>query len=195
MATLFIRQYLLLFAVIFVAYLLLKSLLFHRAHSINPAQFLKSKHKAESFLWLWLMFIMLLYVFVAVLYYYGIAGPYLGQNLVVDVIGMMLTTIGFVFMVIAQSQMGEDWRMGNDEQNRITLRAQGLFRYSRNPVYTSILILSFGLTMILRTLIGALLFLLLFLTFRIIIHTEERFLTEKFGQQYLDYKNKVRRFI
>ncbi len=77
-----------------------------------------------------------------------------------------------------------------------TLVTGGFFRFSRNPMYLGMFLMLFGVAFLLGSL-GALLPLLLFvLVIRYnFVLGEERFLEAAFGQQYLDYKSEVRRWL
>ena len=74
--------------------------------------------------------------------------------------------------------------------------AHGLYRFSRNPMYLGFALCTFGLAilvdsawMLLALPIG------LVLVDRIVITREERYLGRKFGDEYLNYKRRVRRWL
>lgn len=77
-----------------------------------------------------------------------------------------------------------------------SLIREGPFRYSRNPLYVAVASLHVGIAFwvdslwILLMLIPALL-----IMSRGVIAREERYLERKFGQEYLDYKASVRRWL
>jgi protein-S-isoprenylcysteine O-methyltransferase Ste14 len=72
----------------------------------------------------------------------------------------------------------------------------GFYRYSRNPMYMGMLFIgtsaSFGLNS-LWVLCFQFVFVGIIQTF--VIANEERYLENKFGEEYLDYKLKVRRWL
>lgn len=73
---------------------------------------------------------------------------------------------------------------------------KGSFRISRNPLYFSLLLLLFGIAVIIFSIwlflmVPVLYIVLLFKA----IKPEERYLTQKFGKEYLEYSSKVRRWI
>jgi protein-S-isoprenylcysteine O-methyltransferase Ste14 len=77
-----------------------------------------------------------------------------------------------------------------------TLVTTGFYRFTRNPMYMGMFLMLLGVAFLMGV-IGALLPLPLFV---LIIRNnfvlgEERFLEAAFGQRYLDYKFKVRRWI
>lgn len=77
-----------------------------------------------------------------------------------------------------------------------TVVSSGVFRFSRNPMYLGLLLLLFCYSFYLGNLWGILisgLFVLYMNHFQII--PEEQAMEHKFGQGYLDYKARVRRWI
>ncbi len=72
----------------------------------------------------------------------------------------------------------------------------GLYQYTRNPMYVGLLTMLFGYAVWLGSVMP---FLVLPLFYGLItnmqIKPEERILEDKFGQEYLDYKSKVRRWL
>ncbi|PJC87789.1 hypothetical protein CSW98_01285 [Vibrio sp. HA2012] len=71
----------------------------------------------------------------------------------------------------------------------------GMFSFSRNPMYVGLLLLLTGYAYYLQDLISVgLCGLFVWYMNRFQITPEERHLEQKFGQEYLDYKQKVRRW-
>ncbi len=74
--------------------------------------------------------------------------------------------------------------------------AEGPFRYSRNPMYVSLTLLYLGVTCWMNALWILLLVVpLVVLVQRGVIVREEAYLERKFGEEYLSYKSRVRRWI
>lgn len=70
------------------------------------------------------------------------------------------------------------------------------FSFTRNPLYLGLTILYTGLVTIFRLPWGWLLLpLVILLVTQWVIIPEEKYLEEKFGRQYLDYKQRVRRWL
>jgi protein-S-isoprenylcysteine O-methyltransferase Ste14 len=73
---------------------------------------------------------------------------------------------------------------------------EGFFRYSRNPLYLSLMLIYSGIAVYSNSLWVVLLLPLLFFGLeRGVVVGEERYLEGKFGDEYLQYKKKVRRWI
>ncbi len=77
-----------------------------------------------------------------------------------------------------------------------SLVQDGPFRYSRNPGYLSLAMIYAGIA-ILRNALWAILLmpLVLYVIQREVIEREERYLERTFGEEYLAYKRRVRRWV
>ncbi len=103
--------------------------------------------------------------------------------------GIALNIGGF----ITQKSAGTDPIPFNPSTRIVT---HGLYRFTRNPMYVGFALWTLGLAilvdsawMVLAVPIG------LVLIDRIVITREERYLERKFGDEYLNYKRRVRRWI
>jgi protein-S-isoprenylcysteine O-methyltransferase Ste14 len=77
-----------------------------------------------------------------------------------------------------------------------TLVTGGFYRVTRNPMYMGMFLILFGVAILLGS-VSALLPLVIFvliIRYNFVLG-EERFLEKAFGQQYLDYKSEVRRWL
>ncbi len=73
---------------------------------------------------------------------------------------------------------------------------RGPFRFSRNPLYLSLTALYIGIATVVNSLWAIVLLpVALVAISRGVIEREERYLERKFGEEYLRYKAKVRRWI
>ncbi len=72
----------------------------------------------------------------------------------------------------------------------------GLYRFSRNPIYVSALLMQLGIALLMNNLwIILLVPVSKFAIDRYVIAREEAYLERKFGEVYLDYKRTVRRWL
>ncbi len=77
-----------------------------------------------------------------------------------------------------------------------TLVRTGLYRYSRNPMYIGLLLVSFGVAIIFGTVSAFAPPVIFFFILRNqFVLPEEQFLEETFGEEYRQYKEGVRRWI
>jgi len=76
-----------------------------------------------------------------------------------------------------------------------TIVKSGIYRYTRNPMYLSLTLIYFGVSVAANAWWGLLLLIpLLIVVQKGIIEREEAYLTGKFGNDYLSYKAQVRRW-
>ena len=76
------------------------------------------------------------------------------------------------------------------------LITEGMYRYSRNPMYLGLLLLIIAATIWFGTWFGIIISLFFILLINILqIIPEEEALLQIFGEEYLEYKKKVRRWI
>jgi len=81
-------------------------------------------------------------------------------------------------------------------QNASTLVISGFYRFSRNPMYLGMFNILLGVVLLLGDISGLLMLPLLVLTMNTLqIIPEEKVLEGIFGDDYLKYKNRVRRWI
>ena len=81
-----------------------------------------------------------------------------------------------------------------EETNRLV--TSGIFKYSRNPMYLGMLMIIISTSIFYLNIYSILTpFLFVFWINKFQIKREEIFLTEKFGKEYLSYKNKTRRWL
>jgi protein-S-isoprenylcysteine O-methyltransferase Ste14 len=84
----------------------------------------------------------------------------------------------------------------NPYQATTAIVTDGVFRYSRNPIYVSLMLLYVGLSLALNS--GwalALTPVLVWIMHAGVITREEEYLERKFGNDYLRYKQQVRRWL
>ena len=110
-------------------------------------------------------------------------------------IGWGLLILSLIVVWIAQSQMADSWRIGIDEKNKTKLVTKGLFSISRNPIFLGILIANIGLFLVIPNAFTLLIISLSTISINTQIRLEEEFLKQEFGNYYLEYAKKVRRWI
>lgn len=79
------------------------------------------------------------------------------------------------------------------EENGINLK--GLYQVSRNPLYVAYFIYFFGCVLLTQSLILLAILLVFQISAHWIIKSDERWCIQKFGEEYINYMNKVRRYI
>ena len=106
-------------------------------------------------------------------------------------IGVPLIVIGLSIVSLAIYILG----IKNTYGLKDTFITNPPYKYTRNPQYLGDIILLLGLTLFINSLNLTLLFLLEIIIFIIMPFSEEIWLEENYGKEYLEYKNKTSRFI
>jgi len=110
-------------------------------------------------------------------------------------IGLAILFVSLVWTVIAQGHMKNSWRIGIDSDTKTELITSGLFAFSRNPIFFGMILSLVGLFLTTPNALTVLFLALGYVLIQIQIRLEEEFLTKEHGQDYMIYKQKVRRFI
>ncbi len=74
------------------------------------------------------------------------------------------------------------------------MNTNGIYQYSRNPMYVSYFLIFLGCSMLTDSMMMVWITLFFQICAHVIILTEERWCSETFGQAYITYKKKVRRY-
>lgn len=109
--------------------------------------------------------------------------------------GGLLLVISLVWIVIAQIQMGESWRIGIDSNQRTNLVKIGLFRFSRNPIFLGMRLNLLGLFLFLPNALTLLIWVVGDILMQIQVRLEEEFLTKTHGEAYITYCKQTHRWI
>ena len=115
--------------------------------------------------------------------------PWLGA------VGVALLSFVFLWIVAAQMQMGDAWRIGIDDKMQTDLVRRGLFRLSRNPIFLGMRLLLFGLFLTLPSAVMLALWWLGDVLLQIQVRLEEEHLSRVQGEVYQDYAQKTRRWL
>lgn len=141
-----------------------------------------------------ILVIVINYVFIESNYKLLVPISYL-ENLTIGYIGIALSMLGLLFGFIAQLQMGDSWRLGLDENEKINLVAQGIYAYSRNPIYLGYLISLVGFFMMMPNAFSLCLLLVSYVAIGIKVRLEENYLLRTKGKEYKRYFDSVRRWM
>ncbi|MDB4715814.1 isoprenylcysteine carboxylmethyltransferase family protein [Flavobacteriaceae bacterium] len=193
----------LLFAYLILYFLLVfvfRSILLWKKTGINPFTFNKTDDahdfngKVYKFLTIFELIIVGIYAFKKEWYEYLLPFWYI-ENETLSKIGWGFLIISLIVVWIAQSQMANSWRIGIDEKNKTKLVTKGLFSISRNPIFLGIMIANIGLFLVIPNAFTLLIISLSTISINTQIRLEEEFLKREFGNDYLDYTKKARRWI
>jgi protein-S-isoprenylcysteine O-methyltransferase Ste14 len=76
-----------------------------------------------------------------------------------------------------------------------TLITNGILKHVRNPLYLGVLLLYVAFILLSISLISVIIFVIICLIYDKMVNFEEKILEEMFGVEYLEYKNKVPKWI
>jgi protein-S-isoprenylcysteine O-methyltransferase Ste14 len=113
----------------------------------------------------------------------------------VHFVGIALLFLGNLFFIAALLTMRDNWRAGFDHKQNTSLVTQGIYNISRNPAFAGFDLIYIGCALAFPNIINVALTLVVIIIFHAQILGEEKFLAEKFGNAYYEYKTKVRRYI
>ncbi len=111
-----------------------------------------------------------------------------------DYIAFGTMTIGLLAVIFSLINLGNSTRLGLPSDNT-EFKSNGLYKLSRNPMYLGFNLLTLSSMIYFFNIIIALLGIYSMIIYHLIILGEERFLQNRFGADYLNYKKKVRRYM
>ena len=122
--------------------------------------------------------------------------PETNYDFQISVIGLIILYIGVFIAVWAKVTMGRNWGVpaSFNKTRQKELVIKGPFAFSRNPIYLGLILWFFGYFITLRSYLIIFAF-LGFWYFRKAAIKEEKIMEKAFGEKYLKYKQKTKRFI
>jgi protein-S-isoprenylcysteine O-methyltransferase Ste14 len=115
---------------------------------------------------------------------------------VLQTIGFLLVILGFLLGAGAMIAFRRARSTFNSADSVTRLVTSGTYRFTRNPVYLGFLLMLIGLPLNSGSYWGILLAPIMIILFnQLVIRNEEEYLVHKFGEEYKNYRAKVRRWI
>ena len=112
------------------------------------------------------------------------------------ILGWPLIAIALFVILWANQVMIRAGTNVNPYEPTVTIVTEGPYRFTRNPMYLSMTLLYGGISILINALWALLLLpAVLLVMHRGVIEREERYLEQKFGKEYVQYKARVRRWI
>jgi protein-S-isoprenylcysteine O-methyltransferase Ste14 len=114
----------------------------------------------------------------------------------IQVIGIVVATVGIAATVYAQLEMGDSWRIGVDNRETTTLVRTGVFGRIRNPIYAAMSTFGIGIALVTPNVVACAGVILLIATIQIQVRcVEEPYLLRTHGDAYRAYTATVGRFV
>jgi protein-S-isoprenylcysteine O-methyltransferase Ste14 len=109
--------------------------------------------------------------------------------------GFLVCLAGLAVCRAAQVALGRSWRVGIEENARTGLVTNGMYRLVRNPTYSGMFLLCAGIWIVLPTVLISYWILVFFIMMEFQVRCEEEYLEKQYGDEFLDYKRRTRRYI
>ena len=114
----------------------------------------------------------------------------------VRVIGAVMSVAGTIVFIAAVRTMRDSWRAGVSKTDKTELITNGIYQISRNPAFLGFDLLYVGTLLMFFNWILCVLTVFAVIMYHLqIVSVEEEFLLAAFGNEYLQYKKKVCRYI
>lgn len=118
----------------------------------------------------------------------------LADYLFLDIGGALLIFISLIFMALTLHHFKTSLRFGLNENKRGKLITTGVFSFSRNPFFLSIILYFLGTALVFPNWFFIGFAVLAIVSIHLFILKEEKFMEKHFGESYLKYRLKVRRY-
>ena len=139
-------------------------------------------------------FYVVLFAMLPTCYAYLLPISYLESDSII-ITGLLILVFSLVWTAASQINMQASWRVGIDNKQKTALVTEGIFRFSRNPIYLGMIASFVGLFLITPNAFTLIILIVGNILIQIQVRLEEEFLYRMHGRPYLDYKKAVRRFI
>jgi protein-S-isoprenylcysteine O-methyltransferase Ste14 len=124
-----------------------------------------------------------------------IPAPMFWEMPVAQLIGIILCAAGLVMFIFALISFGSSWRVGIDEEHSDALITGGIFAVTRNPIFLFMDLYFAGTFLVFPNWFFLVFLLLSAAGIHRQILNEEKFLRGKYGEEYVEYTRKVRRYL
>jgi protein-S-isoprenylcysteine O-methyltransferase Ste14 len=131
---------------------------------------------------------------IALLAFFRIAPFHPFHGRITHMLTWIFLTAGMIFILLSLVSLGKSVRLGLPVRNT-TLKTGGIYRISRNPMYIGVHLLTTASMVYTQNPVVILMGLFSFWVYHRIILGEERFLADRFGKEYLVFREKVRRYL
>lgn len=117
-----------------------------------------------------------------------------------NLVGLFILLLGFFFIITANFHLLVVGNIGLEAREPFhipsTLVTTGPYRYSRNPIYLGVVLILLGFSIAFVSITVFICAIAVFLfCWRFFVRWEEKKLEEAFGEEYLSYKTRVRRWL
>ncbi|MFC1936181.1 methyltransferase family protein [Chloroflexota bacterium] len=133
-------------------------------------------------------------VFAAVFNLLSVSTQEFFQSEIISWVGVFLCLAGLLLLLWSLVSFGQSFRIGIDTDQPDKLITTGIFAFSRNPIYVAFALILCGQFLIFSNWILLVYFGAAVWLFHRQVLREEDFLKQHYGEEYLEYCNRVRRY-
>lgn len=134
-------------------------------------------------------------VFAAAFAWPSVTGQYFFRSVTIAWIGVLFCFIGLSLLLWSIVSFRQSFRVGIDTNHADALVTDSIFGFSRNPIYVAFAVILIGEFFILPNWITLIYIVAATWLFHRQVLREEEYLRTHYGQAYLDYCNRVRRYL
>lgn len=116
------------------------------------------------------------------------------SNSTLRLIALIILALGIFLLIMSSFYLGKSVRIGLPNTKTV-LKQSGIYKFSRNPMYLGFNLVTLASMIYISNWIVIGFGVFSIITYHQIILGEEKFLTERFGEQYLSYKKTVPRYL
>ena len=109
--------------------------------------------------------------------------------------GFCVGMLGDLIFLISVLCMKDSWRAGIPDRDRTELVTDGIYAFSRNPAFLGFDLQYIGVLLMFCNLLTGMFTVFAIVMLHLQILQEERYLTDAFGPEYLEYRHRVFRYL
>lgn len=117
------------------------------------------------------------------------------KNDVLRTAGLVVTALGCLTFIMGMVTLSDSWRAGIPAEDKTKFVHTGIYKISRNPAFLGFDMLYIGTAIVFSNILLTVAVILAIISLHMLILEEERFLSKRFGNEYLEYKKSVARYI
>jgi protein-S-isoprenylcysteine O-methyltransferase Ste14 len=113
----------------------------------------------------------------------------------VRIFGAIVACVGLLIFLLAFFSFGDSWRIGIDRKTAGELVTGGIFSISRNPIYVAFDLIFIGVFLMNGTGFFLIFAVLAILAIQSQTLREEKFLAQRYGEEYEQYRRSTPRYL
>ena len=113
----------------------------------------------------------------------------------IDIIALVFLIVGTVILFLSTFKLNKDLVFGLSSSENHTLQTNGIYSYSRHPFYLGFIFILFSSCLLNPHYINIMAFMGAWIIHHFIMIKEEQFLSLQYGEEYMQYTKRVKRYI